>query len=499
MHIFKISALNIALMACMAAGAMVSCNASEDDVDNDTVHVTSESVAVTNFSLSPDTRIMRNLDSVFFSIDLEHAIIYNADSLPKGTNITKLVPVIKYPNSVTSAVIEMTGGTHREGTVNYFSNANDTIDFTGDVTLTLGTSKDAITKTYTLKVNVHKEDPDTIYWDRMGEMDLPSLGKDPIAQKSVKLGSGVFSLIQESDGSYTASTTPDIFLENWTTNEVSLSFTPQIETLTSGMDGLYILDTDGNVWQSESGSSWEHVEDASGWSQIIGMYGQSLLGISNGLLVSLPEGAVPAIISMPEDFPVSGYSNPIEFSNRWTSEPTIVLFGGVTASGKLSTASWAFDGSKWTDISNTALPALDGISVVDYYSYLKSDSNSLLKEFEAYLAFGGRDSLGNLNTTVYITYDHGINWQKAQKFMQLPDDVMAGYMVDALTIGTSMQSNLSDRWKARRRLPFEIEGDVIRWDCPYIFLFGGYDADKTTLCSRIRSGVLQRLTFTPLF
>ena len=471
-----------------------ACNAKDEEPDN-TDYVTTESVAVTNFYLSPNVKIMKNLDSVYFSIDLEHGVIFNADSLPKGTPVTALIPKISYPSTVTSAVIDMTGGINREGTVDYYSNANDTIDFTGDVKLTLGTSNNAITKTYTLKVNVHREDPDTIYWDRIASMDLPSRLQNPKAQKTVGFKSGVVCIIEEADGSYTVSTTSDIFGGKWIKTRADFSFKPEIESLTVHPDGtLYMIAQDA-LLHSADGLVWQSV--SRGWTGIIGIYGNAVLGASGQTMLSWPENAV-ASMRLPDNFPVSGHSAPIEFTNRWTSEPTIVLFGGRTADGRISSASWAFDGSQWRDISDKALPPLEGLSVVDYYSYLNSASNGLLKEFEAYLAFGGKDSNGNNNNTVYVTYDHGINWLRAQSYMQLPESVQSGYMVDAVTLGTSMESNLSDRWKSRRRLPFVIDGDIIRWDCPYIFLFGGYDS-AMKLNPQIRSGVLQRLTFVPLF
>lgn len=477
--------------------AAVSCNAKDEDTVKDD-YLASESVAITAFSLSADARVMRNLDSVFFSIDLEHGVVFNADSLPKGTKITKLIPKITYASTVTSAVIEMKGGTHREdGTVNYKANPNDTIDFTADVTLTLSTKND-ISKTYTLKVNVHQEDPDTMYWDAVGDVNLPSRLADPKAQKSVEFGSGVATIIEEADGTYTFSRTSDIFSEEWTKTEISLGFTPRLSSLSSDNSGnLYILSEQGELMQSASGTAWTAA--ASGWSGIIGMYGEYLIGISgegtSRRMVSLPSGLGDGI-AIPADFPSEGYTRPIEFTNRWTSDPTIVIFGGVSSATQ--SGSWAFDGSQWVDIADKALPYLEGLSVVKYYSYLNSATNGLLKEFEAYLAFGGRDALGNVNETVYITYDNGISWQRAQKYMQLPETVEAGYMVDAIALGTTKESNLTDRWNARRRIPFQVEGDIVKWDCPYIFLFGGYDT-AFRLNPTVRSGVLQRLTFVPLF
>lgn len=472
---------------------LTACNAKDDNVSDN--YYTTESVAITNFSLTADIRVMANLDSVFFSIDLEHGVVFNADSLPRGTNVTKLIPKITYPSTVTSAVIEMTGGIHREGTVNYYKNSTDTIDFTGDVTLTLGTNKDAVKKTYRLKVNVHQVDPDTLYWDYMGVSTLPSRLKDPVAQKTVKAGEKVYCLIEESDGTFTMSTTSDLFEGTWDKTELSLGFTPAISSFYAATDGTLYMLGGNNLMTSADGIAW--TQASTGWTGIIGSYGDFLLGRKGAEMASFPDGPYDGI-TLPEGFPTEGFTSPIEFSNRWSQDPTIVLFGGVKADGSLSKGSWAFDGSQWADIADASLPVLEGLSVVDYYTYLNSTSNGHLKEFESYLAFGGRDAEGNVNETVYVTYDHGINWLKAPKFMQLPEEISTGYMVDALTLGTAMESNLSNRWNTRRRLPFEIDGDLIKWNCPYIFLFGGYDANMK-LNSALRSGVLQRLTFEPLF
>lgn len=485
--------------------AAASCNAKDDGTTSDS-YVTSESVAITGFSLTADIRVMRNLDSVYFSIDLEHGVVFNADSLPKGTNVTKLIPKITYPSSVTSAVIEMTGGTHREGTVNYYTNTTDTIDFTGDVTLTLGTVDD-ITKTYTLKVNVHQTDPDTIYWEFVASMQLPSRLPSPAAQKTVMRGEDAYCLIEESDGTFTLSRSSDVFDGSWDKSEVQFSSArPSVRDFTVGSDGtFYLIDSvTATLLESADGLSWEPA--ASGWSGIIGIYGDTLLGISQqsepSLMMSWPEGTFPQIV-LPDGFPREGFTSPIEFTNRWTPYPTIVVFGGYPFDASGYSPSWAFDGTEWVNIADRALPALRGMAVMPYYSYLNSATNGLLKEFEVYLAFGGLRPDGTLNDTVYVSYDHGITWSRAQEYMQLPEGVTAGWQADVLAIGSSMQSNLSNRWKTsapRRRLPFTIDGDLIKWECPYIFMFGGYAApDSSELITSIRSGVLQRLTYEPLF
>lgn len=496
--------LHIGLLATLVMGMLAtSCNKKDDEPTTDETYISTASVAVTAFSLTADARVMKNLDSVFFSIDIDHGVIFNADSLPKGTNITKLIPKISYPTSVKSATIEMRYGSHRIGTVDYIKNSNDTIDFTGEVYLTLGTDNNAVTKTYTLKVNVHKADPDTIYWDKMATLSLPSRMAAPKSQKTVESNEKLTTLIEESDGTFTIAQTSDIFEGNWSRQPFNPGFTPRINTLTVGADNsLYLLDEEGNLHTSADGSAW--TQCGSGWQEIIGNYKDILLGTTlkgtTPTMISYPESEYTSV-ALPAEFPLYGFSSAMEITSKWSPEPTIIVFGGYPFRADGKSPSWAFDGSQWVDIAENALPALSGLSVINYYSYLQSASSSLLKEFEVYLAFGGKDSSGGINNTIYVSYDHGINWQRAQDYMQMPEGVKAGYMVDALPVGYAMESNLSNRWKvvpSKRRLPFQIDGDLIKWDCPYIFLFGGED-NTGILNPQIRSGVLQRLTFEPLF
>ena len=55
---------------------------------------TSASVAVYSFGFQADDSVLANLDTVFFSIDLDRALIFNGDSLPYGTHVDKLVPLL---------------------------------------------------------------------------------------------------------------------------------------------------------------------------------------------------------------------------------------------------------------------------------------------------------------------------------------------------------------------------------------------------------------------
>ena len=70
------------LALCLTA----ACN--DDPSETTILEDDSNNCAISTFSLAKDDSILRALDSVYFSIDLIDAKIYNADSLPKGTDIS---------------------------------------------------------------------------------------------------------------------------------------------------------------------------------------------------------------------------------------------------------------------------------------------------------------------------------------------------------------------------------------------------------------------------
>lgn len=483
-----------------------ACNAKEEPEKIDAE--IARSVAVTKFSLHSDSKVMDGLDSVFFSIDLAHGVIYNADSLPMGTKINKLVPIITYPASVSAAEIIMTGGETRTGTVDYKTNPSDTIDFSGNVELRLTSAGDGLEMSYRIKVNVHTCVPDSLMWDKEAVASLPSRMAAPVAQRTLPVGNGIISLIEESDGSYTLASCKTPSENQWTKKPLALSFRPQIRTLTACGQTLYMLSEQGVVMTSgDNAETWTQTNLQ--WLNIIGEYDGTLLGITGDSdspmfdIYPRPDGFTPYLL--PADFPLAELSAFNTFSSKWASKPDGFFTGGQR-NGNISAATWAYDGENWAVISNTPLPPLKGASIIPYFSYRKTTSAWIQTEYSVWLCMGGIRSDGKVNDVLYISYDNGINWRRASDLMQYPSFVKPGYQADCIIWQSPMEADMNAAWKRiasakkspQMRLKYNIDGDDITWDCPYIYLFGGTN-DAGTLNSEIRRAVLARLTFAPIF
>ncbi|MDE5869319.1 MAG: hypothetical protein K2H18_03720, partial [Muribaculaceae bacterium] len=475
--------LPIALLTCVAALGIASCNKKEDEPKDETETIVYlPNVAVTSFKLKSDRNVMRGLDSVFFSIDLENGVIYNADSLPKGTPINKLVPVISYSSSIKSASIMMEGGTTRNDTVDYIKHPGDSIDFTGKVQLMIATDKNEMQKTYTLKVNVHKQDPDSLVWDEVALAQLPSRLSSPRNQKTVDINGKAVAFIEENNGSFTFSSSEDLFSDSWIKTEVTVPFTPQIRSFAASTDALYLLDSDGKLHTSTDGTNWTDTGEV--WTKIIGGYLDTAVGLKttpNGLYYAQYPLKNLEVVPVDKDFPIDGHSNFAVHSNKWSSSPIGFFCGGVLADGSLSDQTWAFDGTTWISLSQKGFPALKGASLIPYYAFRKTTASALYPtEFNAWMVLGGEKEDGSFNRTVYISYDSGVNWREGDALLQLPSIIPAMTECDNIVKFTTESTNLSDAWKIMARkgsakIRWNVDGDILTWECPYIYLIGGYD------------------------
>lgn len=494
----------VAVLALLLMGGTVSCNSDTPESDEQVGYTEPSDVAVKSFKLKADSKVLHGLDSVFFSIDLKEGVIYNADSLPVGTKVTDLIPVITYSSHITSAIINMVGGEKRTGDTDYLKHPNDSVDFTGQVTLKL-TSSAGNYRTYRLKVNVHTAEPDTLCWGTSAFSPLPARLPSPLAQRTVGHAGHLVTLVQENDGTFTIARCSDPLQSAWQKNAAAFPFIPQIRSLSSDGQLLYILSQEGSLYSSADGNTWT----ATGltWHSILGCYGSVLFGIggteSDRTIESL--GAKYPSVTLPDGFPIQEATPLYSYTSKWMDEPVGLIFGGVTARGEVTGNVWGFDGTRWACLAHEGIPPLRGAVTVPYLSYVKKAHTTNYVELQTLFLMGGMNPDGTLNHTVWVSYDNGVNWVVAPDMLQLPATLPATWQSDAAICYRDMSASLSDYWRQasainlppQYRIQTTVENDILSWRCPYIFLFGGKMADST-LQDKIWCGVLNRVLFTPI-
>ena len=462
----------------------------------------SASTLVSAFSLKANSDVLSGLDSVHFVIDQDQALIYNADSLPVGTKVSALCVNVTCASTVKSKeFVVKDGSVQKDTTINYTSTTTDSIDFTGDVTLKITSHDGEHVRNYKVKVNVHKQEPDTIMWNASRRRDLPGVTGGVVESKTVRQADGNFLCLVDGGSSLVLSTSSDP-MQGWSSKTLSTGFTPQVQSFAATASALYLLDEGGALYAStDGGDSWSSCGVT--WTTLLGAYGDKVLGISNdgGTLMHAEFPAEQAPVALEEDFPVSDASQLVMASNEWTSTQQAMIVGGVLQDGTLSNDVWGYDGSQWGKISNggsfKVLPGLKGAAMVPYYTYTVLTSNGYTtKRYVTWMVMGGTLENGAMNTTTYTSRDQGIHWNTGDSGVQLPSHIPAFSHAQAFVVTRT----LTDASKVRTLAAYNPGQTtaITSWECPYIYLFGGKSSGGSAL-NNVWEGVLVRMTAKPVF
>ena len=485
-------------MVTLSLPALLSCNKNSDDDNSAYSYSTSQQTTlVTGFALQADADVLANLDSVHFTVDYDNGLIYNADSLPKGTDISALKVTVEFLNTVNSAVFEITGATvQADTTINYTTSMTKSIDFTGKTVLTVTSADESQVKIYDVKVLVHKENPDTLIWPKSWRRDLPGYRYTAIGLKAVKQGdlyrimnyNGIESFL------FTASSPNQ---GTWDKQQVYLPFTPQIPSLAATADALYMLDTDGVLYTSPDGLEWTSCGVT--WHSVLGTYEDRVLGIVRGADAYYhdeyphSEGFISSAVE--PGFPVSNSSGMIVTDNKWTVSQQAMIVGGLDSEGNALAAVWGYDGIKWGKINNAhtnALPALTDATLFSYYTYKALSGTRRYGRQETWYVMGGKLADGTLNSNIYLSNTQGITWAKGDSTITQASYMSKFYGAQAFVNFETLTAS------GTANAPRRVTEPVTSWECPFIYLFGGYN-DQGTLLPYVWRGVYNRMTNYPVY
>lgn len=495
------------MLAVLGSMLVASCNddSSEEIEYDDSAEY---AVMVNSFNLVRNDSVLANLDSVFFSIDLNNAVIYNADSLPKGTKVSRL-PVNIGMSSVSTAEITMPGKNGTDTIINYLTNSTDSIDFSrGSVKLKLVSFNKEIERIYTIRVNVHNMAPDSLAWGETAMCTLPSSLSAPESQKTVEYQGKAVCFTQQG-GSTVRAVTSNPADNNWDVQTVTLPAGAVLRTVTASDDALYIIGGTLLYKSTDMGSTW--TSTGSEMSYIYGGYGTSVVGVKMAADGTYKHVTYPSTTetAVADGCPVEGTSASLLFATKWSDNPMLMVIGGRTASGDLTGDMWAYDGNEWVCMSINGIPAAEGVTIVPYFTF-RTASTWVVSEYTTLFAFGGKDANGICSKTVYMSLDRGVHWSKAGTLLQLPDYMPAVAYAQALVFDKIMTvGSRAAGWKEYAPMALPAWYNVIKssdsravkpitqWECPYIYLFGGVKTDGT-FSDTVWRGVINRLSFKPL-
>ena len=477
---------------------LTSCKDDDDDSGSSYSYSTSQQTTlITGFALQANTNVLASLDSVHFTIDYDNGLIYNADSLPVGTDITALKVTVEFLNTVGSAVFKITDATEQaDTTITYAAGMSQSLDFTGTTILTVTAADQLSVKDYQVKVLVHKVNPDTLIWDKSWRRDLPGYRSSAIGHKTVKQGDLYRIINYNGSESYlfTASSPDQV---TWEKQLISLPFTPNVQSLTATDDALYMLGADGGLYTSPDGLGWTACGVT--WHSVLGVYGDRVLGVVKAGVVyyhdEYPRRAEFTAAAVEDGFPVSNSSGMIVTDNKWTSSQQAMIVGGLDSEGKSLSDVWGYDGSRWGKINNThssALPALTDATLFAYYTYKTLPGVRRYAPQETWYVMGGKLADGTLNGKIYLSNTQGITWYTNDSVVSQPSNMSKFYGAQAFVNYETLTAG------AAAGAPRRVSTVVTEWECPFIYLFGGFN-DQGALLPYVWRGVYNRMTNYPVY
>lgn len=462
--------------------------------DEEGKNIVSDSVRISAFSLKSDSTVLENLNNVFFTIDLEKGLIYNADSLPKGTKITKL----RF-NITTDSASEV-NITNVDTTYNYLNNKEMTNNMFAPAYIEVVSRSRDYKKSYQLKVNVHKLDPDQLFWGGVQYASLP--GKGTLKnQHTVKYQEHIYCFMTRDDKQMLAITTHPA--DEWQITELALDFTPNWQSLRAGDDIIGVLDNNNNLYTSTDGINWTNTGKS--YAAIVGCMGSDILTLTkdgdNYYHDRYPqlEGFTPQPISA--KFPIEGFSDMVFYNSPWLTSPQGMIVGGRTADGNLTGALWGYDGNTWA-LLNNQIPAREGASFFTYVTFF-TDDYWVTSELPTWFVLGGLDEQKALRD-IWVSNNYGITWQKSESTLMIP-----GYITDrgyaSVVVCDEPVNTTYASWQSVDMLPIpqgyrqipaysSTEERLV----PYIYMFGGRYSSSSNVYDQVWRGTINRLRFEPI-
>ena len=375
-------------------------------LDSDTEYAYSSDATVHAFAL--DTIHGRKYK---FEIDQIQRLIFNRDSLPMDAD-TLIDSILIDTFSVYGYI---TSGT--PDTMLNIENAQNLLPAASGngMTFRVYAPDNLTSRTYTLRINVHKEDPDSLSWVKMAS--APIIESAPQGLKAVTLNDDIL-VYSSNKNVYTTNTIPSA-TNTWDShNEVNLPEDVILNSILNVEETLMANTAQGDVYTSNDGIQWERSE--------------TLSGNITRLLAYLPANeisAMPATLSaiqkdetdgklyfcstnttttgwtrgeeVPEGFPTRNFSTALQATSNGLCQVFLI---GTSDIESEHTMPWAsMDGLMWVDLYTETgyCPAMTAPYLISYD--------------EALYIFGGD------LTSTYLSDTGGIVWKETGKKFWLPE------------------------------------------------------------------------------
>lgn len=359
-----------------------------------------------------DTLVFKTIAGSSCSFEIDQALgnIYNNDSLPFSTNLSKVVVNMTLEGA--AMIYDEESDAYK-----YFA-FEDSLDFTAPRKFRVMSLDGNYSKYYTISINAHQVEPELMSWSQLSK----GVALNP--EKAVEFDGRiyVFGRLATKEPVFVASGTGKDVVWSRSISMKNLPSTADFSSLHLFGGALYVV-ADGDLYKSEDAENWTPVMQGYGFVAIVGaseLEGVMWLASSDNIYRTEDGENIEVVGALPVDFPLYGIStssyalshNKNIIRNMLIGYPTAAKDGNPEVWSKLSNE------ESWVRFENTdnsyPCPALERLAVVRYDNFL--------------YALGGNGmvcdkAVGAFNS-FYISKDNGIVWKAPTGFyQQLPSDL----------------------------------------------------------------------------
>ena len=448
------------LLIAILLGVLTACTKTDDS--ETTLY---DDAAITAFRLGTMNRYVDGVKSTYsgdtylFHIDQNSRTIYNTDSLPAGTDVAHVVCSLGTYNNSMPFIVDL------DGTYMTYYTGSDSIDFSTPRTFRVYSSSGSGYNEYTVKINVHKEDPEAFVWKKMA--DIPAM----TGVRTLTYNNRIYIFGNEG-GTTKAYSTTDGY--SWTPAPLPvLTDGDAWQNAIANADSLYIMDGQ-TMYRSHDATTW--IKDESmlpggiTLDRLLGASTTELYALTpNGTLVTKYCGNDLPIWIEAEDETKSSFDalptqdfNIVSFPmNLSDSTDYVLMVGNKKTDDKWGSHLWR----RIVDYSETGIESL----LVEYLTSLiqgKNDYPEWIRKWTyivranvhryempalestqrvwydgVVLAFGGKsltDPTEQPLGTIYKSRDNGITWKAETKYKMPPAEGTNMFNTDAASISATV-------------------------------------------------------------
>lgn len=415
----KLRVLNMIACLFIAACTITSC------LDDENItYETNYNASITSFSIKDsiityypsvteagkDTMLSKAVvgSKYPFVIDQNKGLIYNADSLPVGTDISKVVVNIL----ADGYYIAIEAGENDSLWIE-----TDSLDFTNPIQFKVLSEMNIFGQTYTAKINVQQQDPDILAWHKLES----NLSTEIQSQKAVYLNNKIYVFAeQDSQIAVTSSSNG----KEWTTLQaIDITDKASYSSAMAWNGNLYIL-ANKVLYTSTNGINWTKVETEQTFSHLFANSKNKMIGADseNHYIESTDGIHWERYGSLPQNFPQSPYTFATYSLSTNSNLKRIVMMGYNPAEEDTTNVVWSqIDNEhEWAEMT------------YDNNQHLcpKFTNPTIIHYDEKLYAFGGpvvRTESIDAFTQFYTSKDNGISWEPVKKNLSFPEEFKTLY------------------------------------------------------------------------